>query len=131
MRDGPRGPGIPWTGSAAPTAPDCTAVRHCTLTAYRRWRCRCPEAVSAARATFVSRRVHGRGGHSRIRRTEVDPIAVERAIGGDPVRLSCPERSEAIARLTAAGLSANQIAERLGVASRSVTRYRARLRGAA
>jgi DNA-directed RNA polymerase specialized sigma24 family protein len=42
-----------------------------------------------------------------------------------------PERRAEVARLTAAGLSAEQIAERLGVTSRSVTRHRKYIRLAA
>ena len=71
-------------------------------------------------------RVRGRGGHCNIRKLEVDPVAVERAIGGDRVRLTVPERAAAIARLTAIGLSSNEIGLRLGLASRTVTRHRAR-----
>lgn len=74
----------------------------------------------------MARRARGLGGHSRIRRLEVDPIAVERAVLGERMRLTVPERHEVIQRLTASGLSANQIADRLGVAQRTVTRYRAR-----
>ena len=74
----------------------------------------------------MARRVRGQGGHCRVRRLEVDPVAVERAIGGERMRLTVPERIAATQRLTATGLSANEIALRLGVASRSVTRYRAR-----
>lgn len=75
---------------------------------------------------MTTRSVRGLGGHSRIRRLPVDPIAVERAIGGERVRLTVPERAVVIHSLTIAGFSANEIATRLGVAQRTVTRYRAR-----
>jgi DNA-binding NarL/FixJ family response regulator len=74
----------------------------------------------------VPRRVRGLGGHRRGLGLDVDPIAVERAIGGERMPLTVPERLAATQRLTAAGMSANEIALRLGVASRTVTRYRAR-----
>jgi DNA-directed RNA polymerase specialized sigma24 family protein len=53
-----------------------------------------------------------------------DEVAVLRAMYGDPVRLRPSERAEATRRLTAAGLSAAQIAERLGCTKRSVVRQR-------
>ena len=74
----------------------------------------------------MARRARGLGGHSRVRSLAVDPIAVERAVAGDRVPLTVPERHQVIQRLTASGLSANQIADRLGVAQRTVTRYRAK-----
>ena len=71
-------------------------------------------------------RARGLGGHSRVRRLPIDPVAVERAISGDAIRLTVPERVEVVRQLTARGLSANEIAGQLGVAHRSVTRYRAK-----
>jgi DNA-binding CsgD family transcriptional regulator len=49
----------------------------------------------------------------------VDPIAVERAVLGDRVRLTKLERRAAVQRLTAAGESARIIAERVGISSRT------------
>lgn len=43
----------------------------------------------------------------------VDPIAVELACGGEPVRLTRAERRAAAERLTAAGLPLTQVARRL------------------
>ena len=74
----------------------------------------------------MTRRVHGLGGHSRVRSAPVDPMAVERAMLGDRMPLTVPERHEVIRQLTDRGLSANQIAAMLGVAQRTVTRYRAK-----
>jgi hypothetical protein len=74
----------------------------------------------------VTRHVRGLGGHSRVRRLEVDPMAVERAILGDRMPLTVPERHEVIRQLTDRGLSANQNSAMLGVAQRTVTRYRAK-----
>lgn len=54
----------------------------------------------------------------------LDEIAVERALHGDRVHLRPVERVEAVRRLTAAGLSAAQIADRLNVTKRSVQRIR-------
>jgi DNA-binding CsgD family transcriptional regulator len=49
---------------------------------------------------------------------------VQRASRGERVQLSRAERAEVVRRLTAAGLSAAQIADRLGIAQRSVSRLR-------
>lgn len=54
----------------------------------------------------------------------LDEIAVERAMRGDCKRIRPVERAEAVRRLTAVGLSAAEIAERLGVTDRTVTRKR-------
>jgi ATP/maltotriose-dependent transcriptional regulator MalT len=54
----------------------------------------------------------------------VDEIAVEKAMAGDRVPLTVRERAIVVRRLTAAGLSARRIGERLGVTARSVQRYR-------
>lgn len=57
---------------------------------------------------------------------EVDEVAVMRATSGDrSVTLNTAERREAVAQLTARGLSARAIAELLGVAERTVNRHRA------
>jgi hypothetical protein len=60
----------------------------------------------------------------------VDPIAVEEAVAGRPVKLSHQERREAVRRMQAMGLSAAQIGERLhttrGAAQRLSTRTRRR-----
>jgi hypothetical protein len=55
----------------------------------------------------------------------VDEIAVELACGGEPAALTRVERVEAVRRLTARGVAAWRIAERLGMAARSVERARA------
>lgn len=55
----------------------------------------------------------------------IDEIAVEQAIAGRPVRLTRAEVTDAVRRLTAMGFSAAQIAERVGVTDRTVTRRRA------
>jgi hypothetical protein len=58
---------------------------------------------------------------------DVDPIAVERAVLGDPPRvLTTGERAEVVERLTQLGRTAAQIADVLGVNRRTVWRYRAR-----
>lgn len=56
----------------------------------------------------------------------IDLIAVERAMSG---RGACPEltdeeRRYAVTEMTAAGTSAEDIGERLGIAARTVTRWR-------
>lgn len=54
----------------------------------------------------------------------IDDIAVERAMRGDPVRLTSAERSEAVVRLTNMRYSAREIAARLGLAERTIVRRR-------
>jgi DNA-binding CsgD family transcriptional regulator len=54
----------------------------------------------------------------------LDEIAIERAMHGDPVRLRPTERVEVVRRLTARKLSTNQIADRLGITPRTVSRIR-------
>ena len=56
--------------------------------------------------------------------TEMDDVAIMRATHGDHVTLTKAERTVAVARLTAQGLSADQVAERLHVTQRTVTRDR-------
>jgi hypothetical protein len=57
---------------------------------------------------------------------EVDPAAVVRACGGDTrLRLTRAETTECVRRLTQQGLSAQQVADRLGITGRQVTRHRA------
>jgi hypothetical protein len=65
-------------------------------------------------------------GHALRRRDGVayDDVAVELAVCGYPTRLRPAERAEAVRRLTQAGLSAAQIAQRLDTTTRSVTRWR-------
>ena len=58
-----------------------------------------------------------------------DPIAIERAITGDPPeRLTPRERQAAALQLDAWGYSADQIAQRVGCTKRTVHRIRARRR---
>lgn len=63
--------------------------------------------------------------------TIVDDVAVERAMNGQPVRLTPTERREAVARLTRRGLSARRIAELLHTTSRTIVRVRGANRAAA
>ena len=64
---------------------------------------------------------------SAERRITLDRIAVERAITGDqPPHLNSLERAAAIERLNARGLSAQQIANRVGCSRRTVIRHRTR-----
>lgn len=62
---------------------------------------------------------------STITARAVDEVAVERAMLGDPVKLTKTERAEAVRRLTAAGVGAAQIGARLGTTHRTVQRDRA------
>lgn len=63
--------------------------------------------------------------------SDIDPVAVERAIEGCPVVLTSAERALAVQILAGRGLSAAAIAGRLGIQPRSVWRIRARLKEAA
>jgi ribosomal protein L32 len=56
---------------------------------------------------------------------EVDEIAVERAMGGDAVRLTRSEQVEVVRRLADRGLSDAEIAKRLHVTAKTVERRRA------
>jgi DNA-binding CsgD family transcriptional regulator len=76
------------------------------------------------RAIWRRKRAPGLGGPRR-RATDVDEIAVERAVAGERLTLTLRERGLAIDRLTRAGLSARQIGLRLGISDRTVGRYRA------
>ncbi|OPC83051.1 hypothetical protein B4N89_20790 [Embleya scabrispora] len=58
---------------------------------------------------------------------EVDPMAVERAVAGNPGKLNPAECREAVRILTERRLSYRDIAEHLRVASRTVTRARRHL----
>lgn len=64
----------------------------------------------------------------RPRPHEVDDVVVARAMEGERLVLTVAERREAVRRLTAGGCSAPEIARRLGVCGRTVTRARATLR---
>lgn len=115
----------------------CTATWHGTGWAYAKYRCRCPAARVARKSQW---HVHygrsyggnGLGGRGVPKHHDVDPVAVERganereapAVRG---RLGSAERAIIVAQLTATGLSAARIAQRIGIAPRSVTRIRARL----
>lgn len=63
---------------------------------------------------------------------DIDPVAVERALRGDEVRLTLAERLEAVRILTEPPhrLSMAATGERLHMAARTVGRYRRRLRSA-
>ena len=55
---------------------------------------------------------------------DLDEVAIERAMAGEPVDLSPAEQAEAVRRLTARGLSVRQIADRLRTSGRTVSRRR-------
>ena len=106
----------------------CRAARHGTRRAYYQHRCRCPALVEQMRSSWRRKMPPGRcqrGSGIRDRGREVDPIAVERACSGDSIRLTIRERGIAIERLDRLGLTARAISERLGLAPRTVQRYRA------
>lgn len=125
--------------------PACPAPdgRHGTSWRYSRWGCRCPDAVAAYRAERRRRdaayRARLRTGSwqrsSRARhnmtggRHGIDPVAVERAAGGDrSLVLTAEERAAAVALLASWRMTTAQIADRLGCTDRTVFRHLARLR---
>lgn len=87
----------------------CTATRHGKGYAVQRHGCRCPDALAARRAQR-GQRIAGRG---RYGRSEGFIVA---------------ERIATTQRLTRAGRSAAQIALHLGIAERTVVRYRSQIR---
>ena len=94
-----------------------------------RWRrdCHC-ESCTTRRAESMAR-ASAAGVASRCGTPDdVDEMAVERALSGDPPRLTRAERREVTRILTARGYSATQIASRLRTSPRTVIRYRAELR---
>jgi hypothetical protein len=107
---------------------ECTAARHTPTTHSYRCGCRCPETVATAKPIFKRWRdaARARGyARTRVRKpTDVDEVAVLRAIRGDVVPLTVAERGLAIDQLTHAGMSAAEIARRVGVCQRQVVRYR-------
>lgn len=62
---------------------------------------------------------------------DVDEVAIERAMYGERLPLNLAERREAVRRLTTRGHSVRQIAERLHLTPRAVTRLRSSARTAA
>lgn len=111
------------------------SVHKPTRWSYQRYGCRCPETVEVVRALDRERgqlyrhrtpNLRARKRHSDY----IDEIAVERACRGDVVELTAEERTEAVKRLVAKGLTARQVGERLGVTSRTVRRQLVKLEAA-
>jgi hypothetical protein len=63
-------------------------------------------------------------GKARLRNADVDEMAVDRLIHGEPVHSTRAERTKASAILTSAGHSAAHIAILLRISKRSVVRFR-------
>ena len=75
---------------------------------------------------------HGNGGGRPPRLLTLDPIAVARAVDGTPpAALNALERRAVVAELTRRGHSCHDIARRLELSPRTVTRHRAATRTAA
>lgn len=114
----------------------CRAAQHDT-TAARAAGCVCPvewgrpyqpprHEPKKPQRTYVRGRLTNRRGAHRSTVTEPDWVAVERRLAGDlSLVLSKVERDEAIDRLDRLGLSAREIAVRLGTTVRTVQRRRA------
>lgn len=70
----------------------------------------------------------GGGDTTRLRQAEVDEMAVERLVAGDPPETTTrAERSAAVAVLVARGLTNVRVAELLGITDRTVQRLRSAL----
>lgn len=70
--------------------------------------------------------------HSRRDPDEIDPIAVDRAVAGDAIRLeglTAAEQAEVVRRLTQRGRSIREIAEQLATTERTIVRRRQPARG--
>lgn len=76
----------------------------------------------------MSRYVASTMRHSAVTTVAPDPLAVRLAVSGDRRRLYPSELGWVVELLTKRGLSAVAIAERVGCSSRTVCRWRARLR---
>lgn len=109
---------LPCSECGAPRA--VRGVGQAYFTAALRNRCRSCATKLAARTQWAN----------RISGTEdYDWVAVERLMAGDqPDRVSRADRLEAVAQLTARGVSVARIAELLHITTRSVERRRALLR---
>ena len=100
------------------------------------WACRACQREWDRERTERSRELPGYGWRGRehmcshlYEPCEPDETAVLRMMSGEPPeQFHQAERTEAIRRLNAAGLSAAQIARRVGSTSRTVQRVRARMR---
>jgi hypothetical protein len=94
---------------------------HGTYAAYKNCGCRCDSCQTAYETYTAGYRARRAAGRREVR---FDPVAVERALAGERIPLSRPERLEAVRRLHAARLSDRQIGQRLGVCTRTVLRCR-------
>lgn len=112
----------------------CTALWHRTWYALRHYGCVCPEAYEdhrrrVRRSNANRPYIRGRAANLCGSRRGVDPVAVERAAGGDrALRLTVAERRAAIDLLDAQGFTAADVAARLGITVRTVQRQRTRRR---
>lgn len=103
-----------------------------SCSAYARWAGR--EKLETT-PTRPSGEAWHRANIALCRRFEIDEFAtdwavVDRLCKGGRVRSTHAERVAAVARLTAVGLSANQIVQRMGITKRSVERMRSEIRQA-
>lgn len=85
--------------------------------------------TSGPQREYVRGRAENRLCLKRTQAPEADWVAVERALAGDrSIALTKVERDEAIDRLDRQGLSAREVAVRLGITTRTVNRRRAERR---
>lgn len=109
----------------------CAAQVHGSWNAYKFHHCRCPEITARVRRSpsWQHRRsgvraavTAGRGAYKG--RWEPDDVVVLRVVNGERLQLSVADRQAAIDLLDQQGLSAAEIARRLGCNQRTVTRRR-------
>lgn len=105
------------------TCPTCGRLRLLTVT-------KSPKPLEQALERRCRRcaGIGGGGGAMRLRQAEVDEMAVERLVAGDPPETTTrAERAAAVAVLVARGLTNVRVAERLGITTRTVERLRSTL----
>lgn len=104
----------------------CSARRHGTRHAYWRYGCRCPAAVTANSQHRAALEVPGQLRHAtHCRDPFVDETAVDYGRAGQRISLTVRERAAVVHQLSAAKVSAGEIARRLGMSRRHVYRIRA------
>lgn len=107
----------------------CQAQRHRVSERGYKAGCRCPATVLHMR-NLARERERRRRERARREREYLDPVVTERFYRGLPLpRLTIQQRAKIVALATEAGVPRADIADRIGVVPRTVSKIRARLRG--
>lgn len=109
---------------AVRTCIDCGAVR--IVSGYRPIARLCRHCDGLRKIVLMHAVNRERASRKSPQPRPIDPYIVDALVSGMPEHATPAERIAAIRRMP--GLSANQLAEKLGVTARSVVRYRARMR---